>query len=464
MSITATYVAAAPNSVLVAVSGAPSNASTVLIERSPDQVNWTTVRGTTPAQALSGGTYSINDYEFSDNVVNYYRATYFDTAAPGYAGTAAAATVTTSAGASASATPAMPSGLTTGDVVFVAIASTKSTATAPAAPTGWTALAGAPPDCLVLYSADWTASLSVPAFTVTGLASGDKVIGKAFGMRNVANQLANATAQVNTATTGTIAVPAFVSAGSAGPLVMLARSINTGVSPVVTTNDTATGYTLLMDMLNAGSYSAATFTLTGGVSATSSTVQVSMAARAFVSQETATVTPSLAGIAWFKDPVRPYLNRPIVVIGVDDVTHKSRSSTFDVIGRTMPIAVTDLFSGRSTAVTVRALDRPTTDDLENCLLVGDVCFLHAPKGAVAPTGYFATGDIARSRPAATGAVRYLKVPLTEVAAPDPSLAAVLSTWQTVISTYATWQALISAKATWNDVLQIVGTPSDVITG
>jgi len=465
MTIAAAINSGAPQYVVVTVSSAPANASTVLIERSIDQVAWTTVRGTTPPAALSGGAFTVNDYEFVDNTVNYYRASYYDTSAPAATGSPAAASVTTSAGASASVTPTMPSGLTLGDTVFVALACTKSTGGVPAAPTGWTALAAATPDCVALYAADWTASLTIPAFTVTGLASGDKVIGKAFSMRNVAPSVANAQASVNAAATG-IAYPAFTALGgtNAGPLIAFIRSINTSVTPAATTNDTATGYSLLTYENNPISIGAGTITVAGGVSATSSVIQANMSARLFVSQEIGSTTPSLGTIAWVKFPTRPYLNRQVVTIDVDDVTKKSRSGTFDVIGRTMPIAVTDLFSGRNTTVTVRAVDRPTTDDLESCLAAGDVIFLHAPKGAVMPTGYFATGDIVRSRPANTGAVRYIKIPITEVAQPSPVLAAVLSTWQTVINTYATWQALINAKATWNDVLQLVGSPSDVITG
>lgn len=465
MTVTATYNATG-GYVSVAVTSAPSNAATVLIERSTDQVAWTTVRGTTPPVALSGGAFTVSDYEFNDAVLNYYRATYYDTTTPAPAGAPAAATVTTSAGVSASVTPTMPTGLSTGDVVFVIIANTKATATLPAAPAGWMQLA-TDTDGLGVYCADWSASLTIPAFTVTGLASGDKVIGKCpYALRNVAPTLGNAGSQVNAASTN-IAYPAFTSTGgtaNAGQLILFSRTINTGVSPTVSTNDTAAGYTLLTDALIPASIAASSFTLTGSSSATSSVLWVNMGVRLFVSQDTGTVTPSLGSTVWIKFPTRPYLNVQVVTVAVDDITHKSRSGTFDIIGRTMPIAVTDLFSGRDTTLTVRALDRTSTDAIENSVMVGDVVFVHAPKGAVTPTGYFATGDTVRSRPAQSGTVRYLKIPITETAAPSPVLAAVQSTWQTVISDYATWSAVIAAKATWNDVLQLVGSASDVITG
>lgn len=46
----------------------------VLIERSTNQFTWTPVRGATEL-AVSGGAFAINDYEYTDGVVNYYRVT-----------------------------------------------------------------------------------------------------------------------------------------------------------------------------------------------------------------------------------------------------------------------------------------------------------------------------------------------------------------------------------------------------
>jgi hypothetical protein len=463
VSITATYVAASAK-VTVAVTSAPANASTVLLERSTDQVLWAAVRGTTPSVVLASGAYSVDDYEFSDAVPNYYRATYFDTTTAALVGTPAAATVTTSAGSSASSTPTMPTGLALGDTVLVALACTNQAGTVPAAPTGWTALAAATPNCLALYAADWTAALTMPAFTVIGIASGDKVITKAFSYRNVAPTAANVQVAVNAAAAN-IAFPAFTSLGglNSGPLVLYQGSTHTSVSPVANYDDHATGYALMVYAIAPATYPAGSVAVTGGSSAVSAVIQANLMARTFVSQETsATVTPALTQV-WVKNPIRPYLNRVVTVVRADDVVHKTRTGTFTVLGRTMPIAVSDLAAGRTTALTLRTTDRSTADDLESCLTTGDTQYLHSPKGSVSPTGYFTIGDLTKQRPSDTHPIRYFVLPLTEVAQPSLTLAAVQSTWQTVINSYATWQALITAKATWSAVLQLVGTPIDVIT-
>jgi hypothetical protein len=151
------------------------------------------------------------------------------------------------------------------------------------------------------------------------------------------------------------------------------------------------------------------------------------------------------------------------VIGIDTITNPSRTATFAVINRKLVEAVTDVFGGRQTSLTFRTVDETTLSDLRNCLMTGQIQFVHAPKGARTPTGYFVLGDLAESFVASTSTARYLVFGIIEVATPSPTLAAVLSTYQTVLSTYATYQALATAKASYAAVLQLVGSPTDVIT-
>lgn len=467
MTITATYtnpsISPGPH-VTVAVSSAPTRATNVLLERSTDGIRYTTVRGAT-ALVLASGAASVDDYEFADGVVNTYRATYLDTTSPNAIGVWQAASVTTSAGASASVTPVMPTGLAVGDAVFVEIANTKVTASPPVAPTGWILLALA--NGMAIYGADWSASLTIPAFTVTGLAAGDKVVGKVVALRNVASVLGNAQAQANVAAT-TIAWPAFgaiAGSANAGYIMGFSNTINTGVSPAVNSNDTATGYSLINWVVVAKSYGAGAFTLSGATSAVSAVLQVNLGIRALVSQEAGTVTPALTS-CWIKDPLAPYLNRAVKTTGIADITNASRSGTFDVIARTLPVAVTDLYGGRKSTLTVWTADPDSMADLHDCQMNGAVKFLHSPKGSRAAdlTGYYVFGDLNKQYVAATSRHRQLVLPLTEVAAPSASLAAVTGTYNSVLAQYATYNAVPLAKATYNDLLSIVGTPGEIITG
>lgn len=457
MSVTATYTDASAK-ITVAIASAPANAETALIERSADQITWTSVRGA-QSLTLTGSAISIDDYEFSDGVANYYRATYFDNSVPGVIATGAV-TTTTSAGATASVTPPLPSGLSVGDVVVALADCTNIAGTLTTATTGWTVVAATTK--LVMAIATWTGTLAAPVFTGTGLASGNVLVARTYGVNNITAALTTNVSQSNAANVN-IAYPTIAQSGSGfGFLAAFSRSTNTSVSPVATFDSTATGWSLLVYGLSTTPASG-TLVVTGGSSATSEVVGAYFGAQAFVSQETGSTTPNLSTV-WIKNPLRPYLNRAANVIDVQDTVRNARTGTFDVIARTLPVAVTDLVSGRNTQLTARYATRALMDDAESCVLTGETQFVHAPKGAVTPTLYCIFTTVTRQRPASTGTARYLVLPLVEVAMPDPSLAATLSSWQTVVSTYSTWQAVVNAQASWTTLLQLVGSPTDIITG
>lgn len=460
MSLTAVYTDA-NGSVTLTVASAPAAADTVLFERSTDNVTWSTVRGGA-AVPLSGGAAVLVDYEYWPGVANYYRASYVDTAPVSYRASSAVATATAS-GSSVSVTPgAFPAGSAVGDTVYAVGACSKTTATVSTTTTGWT-LVGTVGTNVKVYSARYSGTLALPAFTATGTATGDVLTVKAFGYVNAATITslgqANASAQ-------NIAFPAVTSPGSNANnwLYAFKAATNTGISPAATTSETGTGYTVLTyQSLGSASYPAGTITVTGGSAAISDTFAVFMTPAAYVTRDTATVTPNQTGV-WIKNPTRPYLNRNVTVINVDDVTRDARTGVFDIIARTLPVAVTDLQGPRKTTITLRTKTFNEIEDLEACLLTGEVVFIQPPYGQhVTPRMYAVLGQTTRQRIAATSAVRRLVLPVTEVAAPDQSLAPVLSTWQTVVSTYATWADLVAAKETWADVLLLVGSPADVIT-
>jgi hypothetical protein len=75
---------------LATVQAAIGSDDTGLVERSLDQIRWTTVRGGT-AVALTAASPPLADYEFTDGVINYYRvtptaSTYTDSITPDLAG------------------------------------------------------------------------------------------------------------------------------------------------------------------------------------------------------------------------------------------------------------------------------------------------------------------------------------------------------------------------------------------
>lgn len=177
-------------------------------------------------------------------------------------------------------------------------------------------------------------------------------------------------------------------------------------------------------------------------------------------------TPSLAGLVWLKSIARPFLNRAVTVVDVGDEVRADRSGEFDVVGRSLPVAVTDVRGAPRWPMRILAGSPADAEDLDLLFASGDLLYVHVPgtgPGQYIRGGYVKiSGDVVQSRPTQTSPRRLFAFVCQQVAAPGPDVVGALSTWQTVINAYATWADLIAAKATWQDVLDLVGSPSDVI--
>lgn len=177
--------------------------------------------------------------------------------------------------------------------------------------------------------------------------------------------------------------------------------------------------------------------------------------------QTANITPTLGGV-WLKSLARPFLNRQVTVVDYSDVARTSRAGVFDIVGRSFPIAVTDLHGSRRWTLDVLASTLAEAEDLDLLISTGEVQFVHVPAGSGVPGGYVALGDTSERRPGRRSVRRVFSLPFTAVAAPGPDIIPAVGTWQTVVNNYTDWSALTSDKADWNAVLQLVGSIADVI--
>ncbi len=191
---------------------------------------------------------------------------------------------------------------------------------------------------------------------------------------------------------------------------------------------------------------------------------------------TGSITPDLGGQVWLKSVARPFLNRPIVVQDFSDITRPSRGATFAVVGRADPIAVTEVRGSKQwtltvpipvsnvTTLTTEATESATTltdDALDAILAAGDIMLVQVPAGSQVPGGYVLIGDVTRSRKFVHPRYIWWQLPCAEVAAPGPDVVGATSTWQTVLDTYATWGDLLADNATWGDLLELIGSPVEV---
>jgi hypothetical protein len=182
--------------------------------------------------------------------------------------------------------------------------------------------------------------------------------------------------------------------------------------------------------------------------------------------QTNTITPDLTEV-WLKSIVRPYLNRAVRVVGVSEITRAARNGVFNIIGRSYPIAVTDLRSSRQLNVTIRTSTRAASEELDLVLASGDPVFLHSPPNTDhlwLPSAFYAViGDTSQARLGIkTETLSDFTLPLTETAAPDPDIVGITTSWASIVAGYATWADVIAAFADWAAVLESIGSEEDVI--
>lgn len=178
---------------------------------------------------------------------------------------------------------------------------------------------------------------------------------------------------------------------------------------------------------------------------------------------TTTSTPAQAAV-WLKSITRPFLNRAVAVVAHGDITRPARGGVFPVIGRTYPIAVTDVRLSRQWEMTVKADSVSDADALELVFASGEPLFVQVPPGAPRdiPGGYVHVGDVTRRRFGHVSQRRWFDLPLTEVAAPGPDVVGTTVTWEALIAEFGTWADVLAEFGTWADVLEHVADPEVVI--
>lgn len=179
------------------------------------------------------------------------------------------------------------------------------------------------------------------------------------------------------------------------------------------------------------------------------------------------ITPEI-GSVWLKSIRYPLLNRPVTVENWSEITRPSRDTVHAVVGRSTPIATSDLRGSRQFTMTVFTdLDEGATGPVEAqvfdlVLASGGVWFIHVPGGWQVPGGYVVIGDTSSERVVPHGEVPYrITLPCTVVTPPAPQITGALLTWGTVRRLYGdSWDAARAANPTlpWSTV----GSPDDLV--
>lgn len=178
--------------------------------------------------------------------------------------------------------------------------------------------------------------------------------------------------------------------------------------------------------------------------------------------QTVTVNQDLTDV-WLKVVARPFLNRTVVVADKGPIGRLARGGVFDVVGRSFPVAVSDVRASKRYTLQVLTDTPAKQRDLDLLLASGEPVFVHVPSANTrVPAGYFVIGDTAEAPTLRRSDRRLFDLPLVEVAAPGPDVVGSAGTWQTVLNTYTTWLAVLDAHATWSSLLELIGSPTEVI--
>lgn len=437
-------------------------ATVAQVERSTNQINWTAVRGGVDVPITSGEIPTIDDYEFSSDVLNYYRVTYASAMSFVAAGTV-------DHDVNAFLTPGLPAGLTLGDTMYLLAAIRNSGTGTPDTPSGWALLVDA--GNMRLFSKTAGSSESSPTVSFTGGVAGADTSAQIAAFRGVSGATTAFASNLN-ASAQDIAV---TSVDLPEPI-SLAMVLHIGwkqddwtsVAPVtdgteIGEPDTTTGddqgivwnYRLITTS-EFSTVTARTFTVTGGAAAISRG-GVAVFEPTDLTQ-TNSITPALDGV-WLKFIARPFLNTRVQPWGDLEWTRRSRGGVFDVVGRSLRVSVSDVRLSREGSL---QLLTETVEDFERLDLVlagGDPAFLHTPADSPLPTMYVDIGDVEERSP--VPGTYFFTLPLIQVSAPSAEVVGATSTFQTLVNNYATFTAVLSAFATFQDILEEIAQPGDV---
>lgn len=453
--------------VTIAVTGLNGATDEVKIERSVNQINWTTVRGG-GALVPFANAVSIDDYEFSANVVNYYRATAIDTASTQLVSIGAAST-----GNNASLVPAMPAGIINQDVVLLLASIRNSGAGVPNQPSGWTTILDM--SNVKLFGKVVTGAEASPTVTFTGGVANADTLAHTAAFRRLSVNSGNTETRLNDSAQNVIR-PGIIVPEDRMTIVYASWKQDdwTNVFPAVlgtavgTAGDDAAQAMSYITQVTKATVPSTTMNVTGGGAAISRSGAAALYhADLTLSTEIASVTPELTGV-WLKNLSKPFLNRMLNCIpNQSDIVRRARNGIFPIVGRTFPIAVTDVRLARELTIEVIMETTQQWEEFDLITLTGDTFFIQTPPGNSLPTMYVAIGDVSNRRPLRQlprcgNDWRVFTLPLTEVAPPSSDMVGSLGTWQTVLNTYATWNDVIAANPTWANLLTLVGSPSEVI--
>ncbi len=173
------------------------------------------------------------------------------------------------------------------------------------------------------------------------------------------------------------------------------------------------------------------------------------------------ITPSLSGV-WLKSIRFPFLNRQVTVTNYSDITRSARGANFDVLGRSVPVAVTDKRSSQKFSLELVTTDADEELVMDLVLASGGVMFVHLPADCRVPGGHVVIGEVSSRRKNARGSRRYFTLECQVVAEPAADVVGGTMTYGALIDLYGGYDNLLSANPEYADLLQLMASPEDLV--
>lgn len=464
MTVTPTYMSDLSR-VRVAFTGAPAIADYAKVERSTDGINWTTVRGGDVVDPAVG---FLDDFEFVAGVANTYRVSFVDNG-PITSVPAAGAAVT---GNNASLTPPLPAGWAEGDALLMLVSIRTATAN-PVQPTGWTQVLSL--TNFIVFGKRAAATETAPTVNFSGGAAGADTIAQITAFKNldilpVTYNLGWQDAAAQNLVLPSLSVPqqkmmnlwlawkqsSWTSVTDPGGFAVIGSTSSTAGS------GSGQWWSYTVQGATDIDFTPRTLTVAGGVSAIGSRIALSFRPAPWITQQTGSITPALAS-AWLKNPSRPSLNTAVTVTNIGDVSRKARSGTFDVIGRTMPVVVSDVMGSRQLSITLMVSSIAAANELDGRLAAGTPVFLQAPTAsAVVPTLYATVTGYSTRKSSQRGVRRFFDLDLVEVAAPASTVYGNTYVYADVVTEFATYNSVLAGVSTYFQLMDRVSTSSVIV--
>jgi hypothetical protein len=160
---------------------------------------------------------------------------------------------------------------------------------------------------------------------------------------------------------------------------------------------------------------------------------------------------------WLKCLADPDLSLPVTIEDWPEKSREGRVSIYPVIGRKLPVAITDVMSAPTSGLTLAVLSSSERDQIDAALDLGYPMLLHCPPSHLEDRTYFVVNTATWSR--ITGAVageptRRLALDITEVDSTrlivGPTVSALV--WDDIVDAYDDWDEVRDTWDSWSSLL------------